>query len=318
MLDAMIGFSARAAARLSAFPLLFLLPACVGGDPAPAGPARPETPTASPVAPAPQATPPQPDVDRHRPAALRLDGAARQGGIVLGQLPRGARGLLLDGRAVNVDGEGRFIIAFDRDAAASAALALRFADGRVENLALAVAPGDWRIEHVNASPTGGAASSEEFRRRRAGELSQIAAARAVAHESDGWRQRFIWPVKARISGRFGAQRVYRGQPGAYHSGLDIAGGAGTAYVAPADGVVVLAATSPFTLEGNLLIVDHGMGLNSAFLHSQALLVKEGDVVRQGQPLGLIGATGRASGPHLHWGMKWNDARIDPLLLLPAM
>ncbi len=146
---------------------------------------------------------------------------------------------------------------------------------------------------------------------RAAELEQIAAARAVRGTSEGWRQSFVWPVKARISGRFGAQRIYRGTPASYHNGVDLAGGAGTAYVAPADGVVVLAADHPFTLEGNLLIVDHGMGLNSAFLHSQKLLVKPGDAVTQHQPLGLIGATGRASGPHLHWAMKWDEARIDP-------
>ena len=122
-------------------------------------------------------------------------------------------------------------------------------------------------------------------------------------------------MKARISGRFGSQRIYRGTPGSYHTGVDLAGGAGTIYVAPADGVVVLAASSPFTLEGNLLMIDHGMGLNSAFLHASKLLVKEGDVVRQGQPLGIIGSTGRATGPHLHWSMKWHDARIDPELLV---
>src|SRR5690606_38828056 len=114
-------------------------------------------------------------------------------------------------------------------------------------------------------------------------LARIAAARTVETGSEGWRQGFVWPVTGRISGRFGAQRIYRGQPGSYHSGLDIAGGAGTTYTAPADGVVVLAAAEPFTLEGHLLIIDHGMGLNSAFLHSSELLVREGEAVRQGQP-----------------------------------
>jgi murein DD-endopeptidase MepM/ murein hydrolase activator NlpD len=98
--------------------------------------------------------------------------------------------------------------------------------------------------------------------------------------------------------------------------MDIAGPAGTPFVAPAGGVVILAASSPFTLEGNLLMIDHGMGLNSAFLHASALLVKKGDVVKQGQVIGRIGSTGRASGPHLHWGMKWNASRVDPRLLLP--
>ncbi|HTM95243.1 MAG TPA: M23 family metallopeptidase [Croceibacterium sp.] len=256
------------------------------------------------------------DTDAGRPEALELRGVPRQGGIILGRLARGARALTLNGEDVAYDGEGRFIIAFDRDASEKAELELRFADGYTARRTLSVAPGAWRIEQVNANPTGGAATSEEFQARRAGELAQIAAARATTSQSDGWRQSFIWPVSGRISGVFGSQRVYRGQPGSYHSGLDIAGGAGAVYVAPADGVVTLAVTTPFTLEGNLLMIDHGMGLNSAFLHSQRLLVKAGDVVRQGQPLGIIGATGRVSGPHLHWSMKWNAARIDPLPLLP--
>ena len=100
--------------------------------------------------------------------------------------------------------------------------------------------------------------------------------------------------------------------------MDVAGGAGAPVVAPADGVVTLAAASPFTLEGNLLIIDHGMGLDSAFLHLSKIHVKLGDVVKQGQLVGAIGATGRASGPHLHWGMKWNNERIDPQPLAGPM
>ncbi|NKB16633.1 MAG: M23 family metallopeptidase, partial [Sphingomonadales bacterium] len=185
-------------------------------------------------------------------------------------------------------------------------------------LALTIAPGGWRIEQVNANFTGGAASSAEFQRRRGPELAQINAARRVAVTSDGWRQRFIWPVRGRVSGLFGAQRVYRGQPGSYHSGVDVAVPTGTELVAPADGVVTLAASSPFTLEGYLLIIDHGMGLNSAFLHNSSLAVREGDVVRQGQVIARVGATGRASGPHMHWGMRWRDARIDPARLAGPM
>ena len=82
--------------------------------------------------------------------------------------------------------------------------------------------------------------------------------------------------------------------------------------------MVLAAESPFTLEGNLLIIDHGMGLSSAFLHSSDLLVRVGDRVRQGQEIGKIGATGRATGPHLHWGLVWRGARLDPLLFTGPM
>lgn len=266
----------------------------------------------------PTPTPPvlaAPPVPEPAPAELHLDGTPRQGGLLHGLTPAGTTALTLDGAPVAFDAEGNFILGFDRDAVSSATLVATLADGRTSSRQLAVAPGEWAIEHINASITGGATSAE-FQRRRAGEVAQINAARARHAQSDGWRQRFIWPVKARISGVFGSQRIYRGTPGSYHSGLDLAGGAGTVYVAPADGVVILATQEPFTLEGKLLMIDHGMGLNSAFLHNSQLLVKEGDVVRQGQPIGMIGATGRVTGPHLHWSMKWNAARIDPLPLLP--
>ena len=133
------------------------------------------------------------------------------------------------------------------------------------------------------------------------------------------RQSFIWPRVGRISGLFGAQRIYQGEPGSYHGGVDVAGATGEPVRAPADGVVILAAIDkPFTLEGHLLMIDHGHGLNSAFLHLSRIDVKMGDHVVQGQQIGAIGATGRATGPHLHWGMKWQDARIDPLLIAGPM
>ena len=250
--------------------------------------------------------------------ALVLQGAARQGGVVVGIAPSHARALTLDGAAVPVASDGRFLLAFDRDAGPNAVLTVELADGARIVRTMAVAPGNWRIEHVDASPTANIPSAE-FQARRPAELARIAAARGMDNGSDGWRQSFIWPVQARISGLFGAQRVYRGTPGSYHSGVDIAAPARTPFIAPADGVVVLAAAdAPFTLEGHLLIVDHGMGLSSAFLHCASLAVKEGDVVRQGQMLGTVGRSGRASGPHLHWGMKWRAARIDPLLLAGPM
>jgi len=250
------------------------------------------------------------------PATFVFDGQLAQGGWIRGHAPGGSRNAALDGQPLVLDGEGRFFAAFDRDAPPSATLVARLADGREVREAIAIAPRQWQVERVNAARTPGGAT-EAFLALRRPELARIAAARAVDRASDGWRQSMIWPVRGRISGRFGSQRIYRGEPAAYHSGLDIAPGAGAAYVAPADGVVVLAAQSPFTLEGNLLIVDHGMGLNSAFLHSQTLAVKEGDVVRQGQLLGTVGATGRATGPHLHWSLEWQRARLDPLLFLPA-
>ena len=247
-----------------------------------------------------------------------MSGPPVQGGLVIARALKSTRHVFLNGEALQLAPDGLFLLGFDRDAPVQASVVFVLADGSRIARNISVAAGDWRIENVAAHMTGGAKSSAEFEARRGAELERINAARALIHQSNGWRQAFIRPVAGRISGLFGAQRVYNGMPGSYHSGMDIAAANGTAFVAPADGVVILAAADAFTLEGHLLMIDHGMGLNSAFLHASELLVKEGDVVQQGQIIGRVGATGRASGPHLHWGMKWNNARVDPKLLLPAL
>jgi murein DD-endopeptidase MepM/ murein hydrolase activator NlpD len=272
---------------------------------------------ASPTPPLDSAQPPAP-----APAPARAEfaflGQQTQGGWLKGTAPAGTAALTLDGVRVPLDPQGRFFVAFDRDAGPNATLLARLDDGRSVTRLLAIAPRAWDIERISTPMRPAAIPSAEFQRIRAGEVARIAAAREVETGAQGGRQDFVWPARGRISGRFGAQRVYSDGPGSYHSGIDIAGGAGTTFVAPADGVVVLAADAPFTLEGNLLIVDHGGGLNSAFLHASELLVHVGERVRQGQPLGRIGMTGRATGPHLHWSLKWRDARLDPALFVPAM
>ncbi len=249
--------------------------------------------------------------------AFRFDGPMIQGGTVLGTAPALTSRLTLDGRDVPVAPDGRFLIAFDRDAAARAELVAIRVDGSSLRQTLTVQPRAWRIERLNTLPRF-AQPSAEFERRRPAELAQINAARAKSNTVQGWRQDFMWPVTGRISGLFGSQRIYKGEPGAYHSGVDVARPSGTPIIAPADGVVVLAAQQPFTLEGKLLMLDHGMTLNSAFLHLSRIDVKVGDVVRRGQRIGAIGTTGRSTGPHLHWGMKWGSARIDPLLIAGSM
>lgn len=260
------------------------------------------------------ASPPQSAQARN---AFRFDGPMIQGGAVLGMAPALTSRVRLDGRDVPVAPDGRFLIAFDRDAAASAELVAIRVDGSSLRQTLAVQPRAWRIERLNTLPRF-AQPSAEFQRRRPAELAQINAARAKSHDVQGWRQEFMWPVTGRISGLFGSQRIYKGEPGSYHSGVDVARPSGTPIIAPADGVVVLAAQQPFTLEGKLLMLDHGMALNSAFLHLSRIDVKVGDMVRRGQRIGAIGTTGRSTGPHLHWGMKWGEARIDPLLIAGSM
>lgn len=286
--------------RVAPLALLALLASCVA--PRAAEP---------PAAPAP--SPPAAVVPPRAPAAILFDGAAVQGGIVLGTAPLGTTALTLDGRPIPVAADRRFLLAFDRDSAATAQLVATLADGGRVAKVVTVAPRAWRIERVD-TPLRAGKTNAEFDRLRPAELAEIAAARAKVVASDGWRGRFDWPVAGRQTGWFGSQRVYQGVPGSYHSGADVAVPTGTEVRAPADGVVVLAADRPFTLEGNLLMIGHGMGLTSAFLHLSRILVASGAVVHRGEVVALSGATGRATGPHLHWGLSDGTARLDPLLV----
>lgn len=255
--------------------------------------------------------------DPSRPATFTYQGELTQGGWLRGLAPAGAASVSLNGNAVPMAPDGQFFAAFDRDAGTSARLTAQLSNGSSVIKDLTISPRAWKIERVNVARRSGGPSAAFMKRRRP-ELAQIGAARSVNAQTDGWKQDFIWPVKGRISGRFGSQRIYRGEPGSYHSGIDIAPGNGVPFVAPADGVVTLATPRPFSLEGYLLIIDHGNGLNSAFLHCSKIAVSEGQEVKQGQYIGNIGSTGRATGPHLHWGLKWDKARLDPLLFVGPM
>jgi hypothetical protein len=265
-------------------------------------------------APPPVVAPPRPA--RAVEGDFALTGRAAQGVLLFGTAPPGTVALLLDGQAIAFATDRRFPIGFGRDHGPEAVLEARLASGDTVRQRIAVAPTAWDIERLPTLPRG-TPQTDAARRARADELARIEAARSLTHDVAGWRQAFVWPVKGRISGRFGSQRVYAGEPGAYHSGVDVAGVTGTPVVSPADGVVILASPPAFSFEGNLLMIDHGMGLNSAFLHLSRIDVRVGERISRGQVIGAVGATGRATGPHLHWGMKWRGERIDPQPLADA-
>jgi hypothetical protein len=292
--------------RRPAAALLLLTAACAGARP-PSGEAVGVSPPSPPLPPPPVA------------GGFALDGTLSQGGLVIGTAPVGATAVTLDGADVPLAPDRRFLIAFGRDHGPAATLAATAPDGRRWSQPLTVAPRAWRIEALPIPR--GTSPSPEFLARRKTETDRIkdARVRAAGIVSDGWRQPFAWPVTGRISGLFGAQRVYQGETGAFHSGLDVAVPTGTPVRAPADGVVLLAARDElFSLEGHLLMIGHGMGLDSAFLHLSEIDVAPGQHVRQGDVIGKVGMTGRATGPHLHWALTWRGERIDPLLATPPM
>lgn len=304
------GMSPAGAALRGALAAIAVLGACGASQ----GPAA--TPAPPPPPPPREAPKPEPAL---APASATVGGVQyrgklTQGGWLRGVAPVGTRSVTLGGTALALAPDGGFFAAFDRDAPANLALAVTAADGFSLSTELAIAPRAWRIESINVAKRPGKLPDAEFKLRRAAELARIGAARRLGSNAGGWRQAMIWPSAGRISGEFGSQRIYRGEPGAYHSGIDLAAPAGAEIRAPADGVVTLAASdAPFTLEGHLLILDHGMGLTSAFLHCSQLLVQEGDTVVQGQLVGRVGMTGRATGPHLHWALTWQGRRLDPRL-----
>ena len=242
-----------------------------------------------------------------------------QGDIYRGQLPDGGQNLTLDGKPVPITSDGHFLFGVGRDAGPEARLQYTLPNGASAVWLVHIAPRPWRIQSLPTLPARPVPDAE-FEARRPAEVAKIAAARAIFSNATGWKQAFIRPAPGPVTVVYGSQRILAGTPAAPHSGTDFASPTGTPVVSPADGIVRLA-SGPFTLEGNLIMVDHGMGLVSAFLHLSRIDVRVGDVVKQGQRLGAVGGTGRATGPHLHWGMTWTnagtDVRVDPARLIES-
>ena len=237
----------------------------------------------------------------------------QQGGLVVGRAPADAR-VEYDGRQLHVTPYGTFVFGVGRDATGPLAVSITHPDGRRLNYQVTVDPRDWPVERVNGVPPRTVDPPPAIAERIRREQAEVTAARTRYDARTGFAQAFQWPVEGRISGRFGNQRVYNGSPGSAHSGMDIAAGSGTPVKAPAGGVVTFASPDLY-LTGGTVLLDHGHGVSSNFLHLSRLDVEVGDTVEQGQVIGAVGATGRATGPHLHWGMNWLDVRIDPLLML---
>jgi murein DD-endopeptidase MepM/ murein hydrolase activator NlpD len=249
-------------------------------------------------------------------SAVSLEGELTQGALVVGQAPAGAR-VALDGEAVRVAEDGHFLLGFARDAAATAELRVEYPDGRSERRTLAIAPREYDIQRIDGLPQRKVTPKPEDLARIRADSAAVALARkrddARTDFLSGWR----WPVHGRISGVYGSQRILNGNPRRPHFGVDIAAPEGTPVAAPADGVVSLLHPDMF-YSGVTLLIDHGHGLSTAYLHLRRAVVEEGQRVRQGEVIGEVGATGRATGPHLHWGMNLFKTRLDPSTLVGPM
>jgi murein DD-endopeptidase MepM/ murein hydrolase activator NlpD len=270
--------------------------------------------------PAPHPAPPSPSPAVAGMRTTLLPGSVEQGALVIGTTHPAAT-VEYAGRNVRVSPEGTFAIGIARDATSPAIVVVtQPAKPRTEHR-IQVRPRDWPVERITGVPPKTVQPPPEIAARIEREQAQVAAARTRDDARTDFAQPFRWPVEGRISGRFGNRRAYvlpdgTDVPQAPHSGMDIAAPAGTPVVAPAAGLVTFARDDLY-LTGGTVLLDHGQGVSSNFLHLSRIDVRVGDRVEQGQVIGAVGATGRASGPHLHWGMNWFDVRVDPLLLLSA-
>lgn len=240
--------------------------------------------------------------------------SVQQGALVIGKVPAGSR-VAYRGRPLRVSGYGTVVFGVGRDEAGPLQLHITRPDGSRDSADITVTPRDWPLERVDGVPPKTVAPPPAIAARIAREQAAVATARERDDDRTDFAHPFHWPLHGRISGRFGNARLYNGQAsGSGHSGMDIAAPTGTPVKAPAAGIVTFAAPDLY-LTGGTILLDHGYGISSNFLHLSRLDVRVGQRVEQDQVIGAVGATGRATGPHLHWGMSWFDVRIDPLLVL---
>ena len=251
-----------------------------------------------------------------RESAVQLRGEIRQGAIVRGHAP-GALAASFDGQPLMLTANGDFVIAFGRDDNEHHILTVSLADGSNWNRELKAASRQYDIERVDGVPQNTVTPPASVSKRIRREAAQVAQARKRRDQRGDWLSDFIWPAQGRLSGFYGSQRVLNGVPKRPHFGVDVAAPTGTAVVAPAAGIVTLAEADLF-YSGGTIIIDHGHGLSSTFLHMSAVDVTTGQRIEQGERIGAIGATGRASGPHLDWRMNWLNQWVDPQTIAPPM
>lgn len=248
-------------------------------------------------------------------ARVVFPASVEQGAMVIGKVPPGSV-VHYARHSLRVTPYGTVGFGVGRDENGPLAIEVQRPDGSTTTTLVEVQAREWPIERVNGVPPKTVKPPPDIARRIEREQAAVAAARERDDARTDFTETFIWPVQGRISGRFGNQRIYDGAAGSAHSGMDIAASQGTPVKAPASGIVSFA-NADLYLTGGTLVIDHGHGFSSNFLHLSRLDVAVGDRVEQGQVIGAVGASGRASGPHLHWGMNWLDVRIDPLLVLEA-
>lgn len=248
-------------------------------------------------------------------SALELQGEWIEGGLIIGNAEPGSV-IRFKGEPVMISEEGLFVIGLHRDEDEPVSLEVTDPSGQTQSQVIEVAQRDYNIQRVEGIAQSIMEPSDEDQDRIWTDYLMTTEARKIRSDLETFLSDFDWPVMGPISGVYGSQRVYNGVPGTPHYGIDVAVPTGTAIVAPASGQIIMVHDNMF-YSGGTIMLDHGHGVSSSFLHLSKTSVEVGDWVEQGDPIGEVGATGRVTGPHLDWRMNWGDSRIDPELLLRA-
>ena len=251
-----------------------------------------------------------PAIGQEKPVRFSVTGALAQGSLALGSAPPGSL-VALDGRPLRVTTDGRFSFGFAPDQTRPSLVTVRYPDGGGDSRSFTPTARQYETENVNGLPQKTVTPPPEVLARIAHEAETIYLARLNDTAGSDFLSGFDWPAPGILSGVFGSRRIDNGVPMTPHYGVDMAAPVGTPIIAPADGVVSISADH--YLDGGLTLIDHGQGVSTAYLHQSKRLVKAGEPVKRGQRIGLIGATGRATGAHLHWAMNWFEVRLDPSL-----
>jgi murein DD-endopeptidase MepM/ murein hydrolase activator NlpD len=251
-----------------------------------------------------------------RAAASRLSfsGSEQEGGLVIGHAEPDAK-VTVDGNAVSLSPAGIFAFGFSYDRTNPARVAVRYADGTVEDRDVAPGLRQYQTQAINGLPQQEVTPPSQILARIHREALMIDAARRRNTAGSDFANGLDWPAHGIISSVYGSRRVLDGTLMAPHLGVDIAAPEGTPIHAPADGVVSLA--GDYYLDGGFTLLDHGQGVSTCYVHQSRRMVQEGDRVARGQLIGLMGQTGRATGPNLHWGLNWFQIKLDPSLSTPT-
>lgn len=243
--------------------------------------------------------------------AVELKGYLIQGGWAQVQTDPDAK-IKFAGKDIQADNQGIALIAFGRDADLNQVLLVSKA-GEQKEFKFEIEKKTYDIQRINGLEPKFVSPSKEAQEKINQDRALANKARQTLVAKPYYAEGFIWPTQGWITGVYGSQRILNGKPRFPHLGLDIADKVGTPIYAPAAGEITLA--EDMELSGKTLFINHGYGLMSDMMHLSEILVKPGDFVRQGQLVGKMGATGRATGSHLHWGMSWFEVRIDASLVL---